>query len=77
MDDFIARNADPITISDTVALNPVPEKLLVCAAGNIVLRTMNSGADITITGATAGQILPLRAQYVRATGTTATLARLY
>ena len=40
-------------------------------AGEIVLRALDSAVDVTI-AVQAGQLLPIRARFVRATGTTAT-----
>ena len=45
--------------------------LFVGGAGTVTLSTIDSTADVTLT-VQAGQILPLRAAYVRSSGTTAT-----
>jgi hypothetical protein len=66
------RNARAITTSDTVALNPVPEAIYVGVTGNIVMRLMGDGTDVTFKGAVAGSILRVRPQFIRATSTTAT-----
>lgn len=66
-----ARRAFAVSPSDTVELPMLPKALLVGGAGALVLRPVDSAADVTITVA-AGQIVPIRAQFVRATGTTAT-----
>ena len=59
------------TPSDTVAQNYYG--LLVGAAGNVVFKSEASGADITITGAVAGQTIPGRVVLIKSTGTTATV----
>ena len=66
-----ARRAFAVTPSDSAELTILPKALLVGGAGALVLRAVDSAADVTVTVA-AGQILPIRAQFVRATGTTAT-----
>lgn len=66
-----ARRAFTVTPSDAAELTLLPKALLIGGAGNIVLRPVDSSADVTI-AAVAGQIVPIRAQFVRATGTTAT-----
>lgn len=65
-----ARQAWAVLPSDTVELSDLPKGLLIGAAGTIVLRAVDSAADVTI-AVSAGQVLPIRAQYVRATGTDA------
>ena len=65
-----ARRAFAITPDDAAELPFLPKALLVGGAGVVVLRAVDSAADVTIPVA-AGQILPIRAQFVRATGTTA------
>lgn len=70
--DFSARNATAVTPHDTNALNPIPNRLYVGGTGTVILRARGDGADTTFLGVPAGAILPVQAQYVRATGTTAT-----
>lgn len=65
----------PVTPSDSTALSTVPVSLIVLSAGNVVVKG-SSGTPTTFTGLVAGQIIPLRARYVMATGTTATVGRL-
>lgn len=74
---FAAKEAVTLTAHDTNVLARQPEQLLVGVAGNIVMRAQGSGADITVTGAAAGQVYPLRIQYLRSTGTTATVIGLF
>jgi hypothetical protein len=63
-----------ITPSDSVALATVPKALLVLTAGNVAVRgTGNNPVTIPVV---AGQILPIRARYVYATNTTATVVGL-
>lgn len=56
------------TVPDTV------KAIVVVAAGNVVCRPVNASADITITGATVGMVLPWHCQTIVKTNTTATLA---
>lgn len=66
-----AQNAVAVTPHDTNAIASCVA-LYVGGAGNITLRTNDDDSDVLFTGVTAGSILPIRARYVRATGTTAT-----
>jgi type 1 fimbria pilin len=66
-----ATRALAVTPSDTVALVDIPKALYVGTAGDIVMRGVNASADTLWKAVPAGAILPFRAQYVRATGTTA------
>lgn len=66
-----ARDAFMVAPDDTAPLEPLPKALLIGGAGTITLRAVDSAADIALAVA-AGQIVPIRAAYVRATGTTAT-----
>lgn len=65
-----ARRAFAVTPHDANPLTILPKALLVGEAGTVALRAVDSAADVSI-AATAGQILPIRASHVRATGTTA------
>ena len=81
MTDAFSRQADsadapsshPLTIvpSDSVPLVATPKALFVGTGGTLVLRTASGAADVTFKNLASGQILPVRAQFVRATGTTA------
>jgi hypothetical protein len=66
-----ARRAYAVTPNDAAELTPLPKALLIGGSGTIVLRAVDSQADVTIPVG-AGQIVPIRASFVRATGTTAT-----
>jgi hypothetical protein len=68
-----ASQAAAITPHDTNPISPIPNGIYVGGAGSITLRAVNSAADVVITAPPVGTILPIRAQFVRATGTTATL----
>lgn len=67
-----ARGAVTVTPHATNALNPIPRALYVGTGGNITLRAKDSSADVSFVGVPSGSILPVNAQYVRVTGTTAT-----
>lgn len=73
---FAGEEAFALTAHDTNALARRPQWLLVATGGNAVLRACGSNADITLTGITAGQVIPLSISHLRATGTTATLVGL-
>lgn len=63
-----------ITPNDTTALTTVPKALLVLTAGNVAVR--GTGSNPVTIPVVAGQILPIRARYVYATNTTATVVGL-
>lgn len=65
-----ARAAFVITPHDAQPLAILPKAIMAGVAGQVALRAVDSPADVTVTLA-AGQVLPLRALYVRAAGTTA------
>lgn len=60
-----------VTPSDTVELLAVPKALYIGTGGNVVLRGVGAAVDATFKNVASGQVLDVRAQYVRATGTTA------
>lgn len=66
-----ARDAFMIAPHDTAPLDRLPKAILIGGAGSLTLRAVDAGSDIAV-AVTAGQIVPVRAAYVRATGTTAT-----
>lgn len=65
-----SRHAFAVLPDDLTPLSPVPKALFVGGAGAVTLRTVDSAADVTFT-VLAGQILPVRVEYVRASGTDA------
>lgn len=66
-----ARRAVAVVPHDGNALNDIPKALYVGSAGNITMRGIDGNADQLWKNVAAGTILPFRARYVRATGTTA------
>lgn len=64
-------SAFAITPHATDEVNPIPRALYVGVAGNLTVRLMNDSADVLFVGVPAGTVLPIRPQYVRASGTTA------
>lgn len=56
------------TVPDTV------KGIVVVATGDVVCRPVNADADITITVAPVGMMLPWHCTKIESTGTTATLA---
>lgn len=60
-----------VTPHDSNALADVPKALFIGSGGNLVARGVGGGADVTFANLPAGSLLPFRALYVRATGTTA------
>lgn len=67
-----ARNCFPITPSDTANLASLPKALYIGGGGNLVIRAVDSAADVTLVNVPSGTVLDVRALVVRATGTTAT-----
>jgi hypothetical protein len=66
-----AREAFAITPDDAAELAKLPKAVMAGSSGSLRLRAVDSPADVTVT-VQAGQLVPIRARYVRATGTTAT-----
>lgn len=56
----------------TDELPAIPRAIWVGGDGDIALRLVGDTADVTIVGVPAGTLLPIRPQYIRITGTTAT-----
>jgi hypothetical protein len=52
-------------------LADIPKALFVGVGGDLVARGVNDNADVTFRNLGAGSVLPFRARFVRATGTTA------
>lgn len=65
-------NAASVTPSDGTALSPLAAALWVGGAGSVTVVTYE-GQTVTFNAVAAGTLLPISCQYVKATGTTATL----
>jgi len=73
-----ATRAVAVVPHDSIALVDIPKALFIGTGGTIVLRGVGGGADTIWRNLASGSVLPVRAQFVRATGTTATdLLALY
>ena len=66
-----ATRAVVVTPDDANPLADIPKALFVGTGGAIAMRGVNGTADQTWKNVPSGAILPFRARYVRATGTTA------
>ena len=66
-----SRRAVAVAPHDVNALADIPKALYVGTGGDIVARGVGGGADVTFKNVPSGSILPFRAEYIRATGTTA------
>jgi len=67
-----ATAALPVVPHDVNELTIIPKALYVGVGGDIVMRGKADGGDQTWKSVPIGAILPFRARYIRATGTTAT-----
>ena len=67
-----ATRAVAVVPHDTNALADIPKALFVGTGGHIAMRGVNGSADQSWKNVPSGSVLPFRAQYVRASGTTAT-----
>jgi len=65
-----------ITPHATNAIDPIPKAIRADDAGVIVLRAVDSSADVTVNVA-AGEVLDVRAKYIRASGTTVSVIHGY
>ena len=65
------RNAAAVTPSDVADLPNTARAIYVGGGGAVALTTAN-GDTVTFTGLSAGQLLPVTAERIFATGTTAT-----
>jgi hypothetical protein len=65
-----------VTPSDSVEFVKHTRALLIGGAGNVAVQMFDPAtaklANVTLTGLTAGQVIPVRTKLVLATGTTAT-----
>ena len=66
-----ARLVYLITPSATAAIDPLPKAIRAGSDGTIAFRAVDSTSDVTMT-VLAGEILPIRAQFIRVAGTTVT-----
>ncbi|WP_066798799.1 spike base protein, RCAP_Rcc01079 family [Sphingomonas soli] len=66
-----ATRAVHVTPHDEDALGDIPKALFVGTGGDLTLRGVGGGDDAVWKNVASGTIVPLRAEYVRATGTTA------
>lgn len=67
-----SRRPFTVTPHDTNELSFIPKALYVGTGGTVILRGIDGSQDVTFKNVGNGQVLDVRAQYVRATGTTAT-----
>lgn len=65
-----ARSAFPIVPHDSDELSVLPRAIYIGTGGTLVLRAVDSAADTIFKNLASGQILDVRARFVRATGTT-------
>ncbi|HEY0147557.1 MAG TPA: hypothetical protein VGB70_00990 [Allosphingosinicella sp.] len=66
-----AMRAVAVVAHDVDALADIPKALFVGTGGDVMLRGAGGGADVLFKNVPDGSVLPVRAQFVRATGTTA------
>jgi hypothetical protein len=66
-----ATRAVAVVPHDSNALSDIPKALFIGTGGHLVLRGAGGGADVTFRNLADGTVLPVRAQFVRAAGTTA------
>jgi type 1 fimbria pilin len=66
-----ATSAIAVVPSDTTALTDIPKALYVGTGGTVTMRGVNGSVDTVWKNVANGTILPFRARYVRATGTSA------
>lgn len=67
-----SRSPYSVTPSDSVELPSIPKSLYIGTGGTVVLRGIDGAADVIFKNVANGQTIDVCAQYVRATGTTAT-----
>jgi hypothetical protein len=67
-----ARATFVITPHATNEIDPLPKAIFVGTGGNIMLRAVDSTADVLLKNVSSGQILDIRVRLIRANGTTAT-----
>lgn len=67
-----ARTLFAIIPHATNEIDPLPKAIFIGTGGNIMLRAADSTADVVLKNVSSGQILDIRARFIRASGTTAT-----
>jgi hypothetical protein len=70
--DYPARSLRAITPDDDNDLDYVPKAIWVGGAGDLTVICFEDGSPVTLVGCQDGQIVPIRAKRVMATGTDAT-----
>ena len=66
-----ATRAVAVTPHATNPLADIPKGIFVGTGGNITMRGVNDAADTVWKNVPSGTVLPFRAQFIRAAGTTA------
>lgn len=66
-----ARLVYLITPSANTPIDPLPKAIRAGSSGNITFRAVDSSTDVTMV-VVAGEVLPIRAQFIRVAGTTVT-----
>ena len=66
-----ATRAAAVVPHDVDALPEIPKALYVGTGGTVTLRGVSGGEDVAFQNVASGSYLLVRAQYVRATGTSA------
>ncbi|WP_408586585.1 hypothetical protein [Novosphingobium sp.] len=69
--DSPALRATPVVPGDNPIL-PLPKGIYVGTGGDVTLRAIGSSADVTYKNLANGSYIAVRAQFIRAAGTTAT-----
>lgn len=72
-DDLTGASRRPyvVTPDDNAELPVVPKGIYVGTGGDVTLRGVDAAADVTYRNLADGSYVAVRAQYIRATGTTA------
>lgn len=66
-----SRAASAVTPHATNEIDPLPKALYIGTGGDVTLRAVDSAADVLYKNVPSGAYLFVRAQFVRAAGTTA------
>lgn len=67
-----SRNSYAVVPDDAAELPVLPKGIYVGGGGNVTLRAVDATADVTYINLPDASYINVRAQFVRATGTTAT-----